>query len=149
MWGDNLLLSLKSRWVRALTRKNNEISSFCRGRITGVTQDPLIPPALWVFTKLWKLLMPLAISDPYRIKGKKKRDEVIKSCAPGRCYWNLKCFSFWEEMSRGDATSYPRCKDVPGGRTVPHAMNRCWVRIVRLDEELGHFVTHGDQGNSH
>lgn len=55
----------------------------------------------------------------------------------------LKCFPFQEEMSRGDAICYLSCKDLPGGRTVPHATKRCGVGMVRvrLDEELGHFVT--------
>lgn len=45
-----------------------------------------------------------------------------------------------EEISRRDAICYLSCKDLPGDRTVPHT-TCCWVGIMSLGEELGHFVT--------
>lgn len=128
----------------SLHMKDSEISSFCRGIIAGDMQEPPpTPSALWVFTKLYRLIMPLAISGPHGVKiKKKKKDEVIKPpCAPGRCYRKLKCFAFWEEMSRGDAVCYLSCEDLPGGRTMPYVTKCCWVGILRLDGELGRFVT--------
>lgn len=44
-------------------------------------------------------------------------------------------------MPGGDAVCYLSCKALPGGRTVPYAVKHCWVRMVRLDEGLGHFFT--------
>jgi len=99
--------------------KVSEISSFCRGRIAEAVQTS--PPP--------RSISPLSFY------------KVIKAVhALGRSNRNLKCFPFQEKISRGDAICYLGCKDLPGGRTVPHTMKHCWERIVRLDEELHHFI---------
>lgn len=146
MWGDNLLLSLKLRWVTALTWKDSEISSFCRGRIAGARPPHSISPLS--FYEVIKALNASSYFRPPQDKRKKK-DEIIKSpCAPARCYWNLKCFPFQEKMSRGHAIRYLSCKDFPGVRTVPHTTKCCW------DHEAGWrtwpfcYGIRGDRGNS-